>query len=78
MAFQITDDLMDDKSHGNETQKTDYNDEMNCLFVYGHDAAQKKARRHIVSAITALNRVVPAGKTGHLVAIARFVIDRTC
>ena len=76
MAFQIADDLLDAPVGGKTSKRKDKGDGMNCLSVYGHDGARRKAERHIRKAIAALKSIRRAG-TEPLIAIARFVIERT-
>jgi geranylgeranyl diphosphate synthase, type II len=77
MAFQIADDLLDAPPAGEKASKRKgRRNGMTCLSVYGRDAAKRKAERHIRTAIAALNSI-PRSRTESLVAIARFVIERT-
>lgn len=67
LAFQIADDVLDEKKKG----------ELTCLSVYGPEAAGKKAEELAGKAISVVEK---AGniRGEPLIALARFVVERRC
>lgn len=66
LAFQITDDLLDNIKEHNE---------LSCLAVYTPEAANDKARKLIATAISSISELNPLG-VKPLTAIANFIIER--
>jgi geranylgeranyl diphosphate synthase type II len=77
MAFQIADDLLDEGVAGSKAKKRKgITGDMNCVAIYGRDAAREEARRHVKAAIAAA-RLLRGNRIEPLVAIASFMVDRS-
>ena len=66
LAFQIVDDLLDEKKENEQT----------CLSVYSPEDARERAEALVDKALSAIEKI-DRSRTEPLVAIARFVIERT-
>jgi geranylgeranyl diphosphate synthase, type II len=77
MAFQITDDLLDEATASTKAKKRQGKaGDMNCVAVYGREAARKEAQRHVKAAIAAA-RLLRGQGVEPLVSIATAMIDRS-
>jgi geranylgeranyl diphosphate synthase, type II len=77
MAFQITDDLLDEAVANSKAKKRKGKaGDMNCVSIYGRDAAREKARRHVKAAIAAAKLLRGKG-IEPFVSIATSMVDRS-
>ncbi len=67
LAFQITDDLLDDDKEENE--------ELSCLMVYSQDEANEKAANLIAEAVKSIT-IFNAEDIEPMTAIANFILER--
>ena len=73
LAFQIADDLLDATAAAKPGRRKA--GETNCVSVYGHAAARKKANAHVRKAMSALKHIRKGGAEP-LIAVLRFAVDR--
>jgi geranylgeranyl diphosphate synthase, type II len=73
LAFQIADDLLDATVAAKPGRRKSA--EMNCISVYGHAAAKKKANAHIRKAVSALAGI-RKDSAEPLIGILRFAVNR--
>jgi geranylgeranyl diphosphate synthase, type II len=77
MAFQITDDLLDEAAASAKAKKRKGKaGDMNCVSIYGRTAARDEARKHVKAAIAAVRRLRGNG-VEPLVSIATSMVERS-
>jgi geranylgeranyl diphosphate synthase type II len=76
LAFQVVDDLLDANERDGGPKGDDRKKNLSCLSVYSPEEALGKAQALVDTAVVAAERLEGPG-VGPLIALARFVVERT-